>query len=74
LVSLEQALEGGKPYLTGYDFSLADMAYFNEIVNIFSILDYNLDAKVYPNIDKWMKRINDIGPIRVMLIKFYEEL
>ncbi len=68
--NLESHLDGGKVYLCGYDFSLADIAFFNEIINAIEILEQNIDSKKYPNIDKWMKRIEDIGPIRVATIKF----
>jgi glutathione S-transferase len=74
LPNLEASLEGGKPYLTGYDFSIADIAYFNELHNVLAILEKDIDAKKFPNADKWMRRINDIGPIRVSIIKFNEEL
>lgn len=68
--NLESHLEGGKVYLCGYDFSLADIAFFNELINGIEILEQNIDAKKFPNIDKWMRRIEDIGPIRVATIKF----
>ena len=71
--NLESHLDGGKVYLCGYDFSLADIAFFNEIINAIEILEQNIDSKKYPNIDKWMKRIEDIGPIRVATIKFQDE-
>lgn len=68
--NLESHLEGGKVYLCGYDFSIADIAFFNELINAIEIIEQNVDSKKYPNIDKWMKRIEDIGPIRVATIKF----
>jgi len=71
--NLEHALEGGKPYICGYDFSVADLAYFNELTNVLAILDAEIDGKQFPNVDKWMKRISDIGPIRKSLIRFQEE-
>lgn len=71
--NLESHLDGGKVYLCGYDFSLADIAFFNEIINAIEVLEQNIDSKKYPNIDKWMKRIEDIGPIRVATIKFQDE-
>ena len=71
---LESSLDGGKPYLTGYDFSIADIAYFNELTNVLALLEMDVDSKRFPNIDKWMRRINDIGPIRVTIIKFQDEL
>ena len=72
--NLEQALEGGKLYLCGYDFSVADIAFFNELLNTIEILEQNIDTKKFPNVDKWMRRIEDIGPIRVTTIKFQEEI
>eukprot|EP00347_Sterkiella_histriomuscorum_P018704 403344494 len=72
--NLESHLEGGKVYLCGYDFSIADIAFFNELINVIEIIEQNIDTKKYPNVDKWMKRIEDIGPIRVMTIKFQDEL
>ena len=68
--NLEQSLEGGKPYLCGYDFSIADIAYFNELTNILAILEMDIDSKRFPNSDRWMRRIEDIGAIRVTTIKF----
>jgi len=68
--NLESHLDGGKIYLCGYDFSIADIAFFNELINTIEIIEQNVDSKKFPNIDKWMKRIEDIGPIRVMTIKF----
>jgi glutathione S-transferase len=72
--NLESHLDGGKVYLCGYDFSIADIAFFNELINVIEVIEQNIDSKKFPNIDKWMKRIEDIGPIRVMTIKFQEEL
>ncbi|CDW83806.1 glutathione s-transferase [Stylonychia lemnae] len=72
--NLESHLDGGKTYLCGYDFSIADIAFFNELINVIEIIEQNIDAKRFPNIDKWMKRIEDIGPIRVGTIKFQDEL
>lgn len=72
--NLESHLDGGKIYLCGYDFSIADIAFFNELINVIEVIEQNVDAKKYPNIDKWMKRIEDIGPIRVMTITFQDEL
>ena len=43
LPNLENSLGGGKPYLCGYDFSIADIAYFNELTNILSVLEVDLD-------------------------------
>lgn len=68
--NLEQHLDGGKVYLCGYDFSIADIAFFNEMINTIEITEQNIDSKKFPNIDKWMRRIEDIGPIRVATIKF----
>lgn len=68
--NLEQHLDGGKIYLCGYDFSIADIAFFNELINAIEVIEQNIDPKKFPNIDKWMKRIEDIGPIRVNTIKF----
>ena len=70
LPNLEQALEGGKSYLCGYDFSIADIAYFNELTNILSVLEMDIDPKKLPNAERWMRRIDDIGPIRLHTIKF----
>ena len=39
LPNLEVNLEGGKPYICGYDFCIADIAYYNELFNIFMILE-----------------------------------
>ncbi len=72
--NLENALDGGKIYLCGYDFSLADMAFFNELMNTLEIIEQNIDYKRYPNVDKWMKRVEDIGQIRLSTIKLQEEL
>lgn len=72
--NLEQHLDGGKIYLCGYDFSIADIAFFNELINAIELIEQNIDPKKFPNIDKWMKRIEDIGPIRVNTIKFQDEL
>jgi len=63
-------LDGGKAYLCGYDFSLADIAFFNEMMNVIEITGQNIDTRRFPNVDKWLKRIEDIGPIRVATIKF----
>jgi len=68
--NLEASLDGGKPYLCGYDFSVADIAYFNEITNVLAMLEISVDPKRFPNTDKWMKRISDLGAIRVSTIKF----
>jgi glutathione S-transferase len=32
--NLESHLDGGKIFLCGYDFSVADLAYFNELINV----------------------------------------
>jgi len=74
LPNLEASLAGGKPYLCCYDFSIADIAYFNELYNVLAILETDIDSKQFPNVDKWMRRISDIGPIRVSIVKFNEEL
>ena len=74
LSALEQQFESGRPYLTGYDFTLADIAFFNELVNTIEILEQNIDNKKYPNVGKWVMRMEDIGPIRVYSEKFGEEL
>ena len=71
--NLEQALDGGKLYLCGYDFSVADIAFFNELLNTIEVLGQNIDVKKYPNVDRWMRRIEDIGPIRVYTIRFQDE-
>mmetsp|Transcript_3743 Transcript_3743/g.2790 ORF Transcript_3743/g.2790 Transcript_3743/m.2790 type:complete len:89 (-) Transcript_3743:33-299(-) len=73
LPNVEEQLEGSKQYLCGYDYSIADIAFFNELTNILTILDTDLDAKKFPNTYKWMGRIDDIGPIRLNTIKFQEE-
>jgi glutathione S-transferase len=72
--NVEQQLEGGKSYLYGYDLSLADIALFNELLNAIEILDQNVDARKYPNVDKWMVRMEDIAPVRKSTIWFQEEL
>jgi glutathione S-transferase len=54
-------LEGGKPYICGYEYCLADIAYYNEIVNTLFILDSHVDEKLFPGIIKWMKRLEDIS-------------
>lgn len=68
--NLENALEGGKLYLCGYDFSIADIAIFNEIISTLDTINKNVDNKRFPNLDKWMKRIEDIGPIQKATLKF----
>lgn len=73
VTNLEQQLEGGKQYLCGYDFSIADIALFNELINTIEIIEQNIDTKRFPNVDKWMRRIEDIGPIRMATIKFQDE-
>lgn len=35
---LEKNLEGGKYYLCGYDFSVADIAMFNQLINTIELL------------------------------------
>ena len=72
--NLETSLDGGKLYLCGFDFSIADIAFFNELLNTIEIIEQNIDTRKYPNVDKWMRRIEDIGPIRIATIKFQEEL
>lgn len=37
--NLESHLEGGKVYLCGYDFSIADIAFFNELINVIEIIE-----------------------------------
>lgn len=58
--NLELYLDNGKPFICGYDYSVADIAYFNEIQNIMMILDEQIDSKEYPNTAKWLQRIEDI--------------
>lgn len=73
--NLESILDGGgKLYLCGFDFSIADIAFFNEILNTIEVIEQNIDVKKYPNVDRWMRRIEDIGPIRMATIKFQDEL
>ena len=74
LANLESYLEGGKSYLTGYDYTIADIAYFNHLTTLMQVLEESIDARKYPNIDKWMQRMDDIGQIRVQTLKFQEEL
>ena len=71
--NLEAQLNGGKAYLCGYDFSLADIAFFNELMTTIELTGQNIEARKFPNVDKWLKRIEDIGPVRVATIKFQEE-
>lgn len=35
----------GKLYFCGYDYSIADIAYYNELTNILSILNEVIDPK-----------------------------
>lgn len=35
---LEKQLDGGKYYLCGYDFSVADIAMFNQLINTIELL------------------------------------
>lgn len=74
LANLENQLEGGKSYLTGYDYTIADIAYFNSLTTLLAVLEETIDPKKYPNIDKWMQRMEDIGQVRVQQLKFQEEL
>ena len=67
--NIESCLDGGKPYVTGYDYTIADIAYFNEVSNILMILDENIEEGKFPNTQKWMKRIEDITQIRALLLK-----
>mmetsp|Transcript_22550 Transcript_22550/g.21715 ORF Transcript_22550/g.21715 Transcript_22550/m.21715 type:complete len:87 (-) Transcript_22550:156-416(-) len=39
LPNIEEQLDGSKQYLCGYDYSIADIAFFNELTNILTILD-----------------------------------
>jgi glutathione S-transferase len=73
LPNLEESLDGGKYFLCGNDISIADIAYFNELTNILSVLEMEIDTKKYPNADRWIKRIESISAIRVNTIKFQEE-
>jgi glutathione S-transferase len=61
LPNLEQMFEGGKPYICGYEYCLADIAYYNEIANTLIILEAVVDEIKFPNISRWMKRMEDIG-------------
>ena len=63
-------MENGKSYLGGYDLCLADIALFNEMINAIEILELNVDAKKFPNVEKWMVRMEDIAPVRKATIKF----
>ena len=72
--NVEQQLENGKSYLGGYDLCLADIALFNEMINAIEILELNVDAKKFPNVEKWMVRMEDIAPVRKATIKFQDEL
>lgn len=74
LANLESQLEGSKSYLTGYDYTIADIAYFNSLTTLLAVLEETIDPKKYPNIDKWMQRLEDIGQVRVQQLKFQEEL
>lgn len=72
--NVEQQLDGGKSYLCGYDLCLADIALFNELLNAIEILEQNIDAKKFPNVEKWMVRMEDIAPVRRATIMFQDEL
>lgn len=39
LANLEAQLEGSKAYLTGFDYTIADLAYFNQLTNVLSVLE-----------------------------------
>jgi glutathione S-transferase len=56
--------------LCGYDLCLADIALFNELINAIEILEQNPDPKKYPNLEKWMVRMEDIAPVRRATILF----
>ena len=73
LPNMEDQLDGNKSFLCGYDFSIADIAFFNELTNILTVLEMDLDSKKYPNTVRWMARIDDIGPIRLNTLKLHEE-
>jgi glutathione S-transferase len=61
-------------YLLGTDFSIADIAFYNELVNTIEIIGMNIEGKKYPNVDKWMKKLEDIGHIREYTFKFLDHL
>ena len=43
LPNLESALDGGKKFLCGYDFTLADIAYYNEMTTVLGVLEMKVD-------------------------------
>jgi hypothetical protein len=40
------------------------------MISAIEIIEQNIDAKKYPNVEKWMQRIEDIAPVRKATIKF----
>ena len=44
LANLDSQLEGGKLYLTGYDYTIADIAYFNSLTTVLAVLEETIDS------------------------------
>ena len=74
LQQIEDTLELTKQFLTGYDYSVADIAYYNELLNVYSVVGKQLDKERFPNVAGWVKRMNDMTPIRQGKTAFEEQV
>lgn len=74
VAKIETSLSSGRDYLTGYDFTVADVAYYNELQNVLMITGTTIDDKTYPHLTKWLNRIESFHCIKFGNLKLREEI
>ena len=59
IVQLEETLEQTKSYLTGNDMTIADLAYYNELKNVYDLLETSFDQNKFPRTSNWYRNMDD---------------
>ena len=72
--TIEEWLGGGRKYLSGFDYSIADLHLYNEVLNLTAITGEEINKKNYPNMEKWMSLVDNISSVRVGAKRFMEEI
>ena len=74
LPNLEILLQQARKYICGSELSVADLAYYNELVNVFGTLNAKLDERKFEHIKRWMDSIAKLPEVQKYEQQFYDQV